>query len=106
MANQLAIARGFKPKPEFHQQLLSGFGSSIAEYDFSDFEQRRTSVERINSLVAEATAGNIEDLLLEEDVDAQTRLVLINAIYYKGELVTKTSQSLHLDLFLFRLLTG
>ena len=34
-ANQLAVARGFKPKPAFSQLLGQAFQSAIAEYDFS-----------------------------------------------------------------------
>ena len=34
-ANQLAVARGFKPEPAFSQLLGRAFQSSITEYDFA-----------------------------------------------------------------------
>jgi len=82
VANHLAVARGFKPKQEFSNILARGFGSDIREYDFGT--NRDNSVFEINKFVYERTNGKIEDLLLEQDVDELTRLVLINAIYFKA----------------------
>jgi len=82
VANHLAVARGFKPKQEFSNILARGFGSDIREYDFGT--NKENSVFEINKFVYERTNGKIEDLLLEQDVDELTRLVLINAIYFKA----------------------
>jgi len=82
VANHLAVARGFKPKQEFSNILARGFGSDIREYDFGT--NRDNSVFEINKFVYERTNGKIEDLLLDQDVDELTRLVLINAIYFKA----------------------
>jgi len=82
VANHLAVARGFKPKQEFRQILADGFGSDIKEYDF--VTDKDNSVRKINNLVLEKTNGKVEDLLLEQDVDELTRLVLINAVYFKA----------------------
>jgi len=82
VANHLAVARGFKPKQEFSNILARGFGSDVREYDFGT--NRDNSVFEINKFVYERTNGKIEDLLLEQDVDELTRLVLINAIYFKA----------------------
>ena len=40
---------------------------------------------RINEWVAERTAERIKDVLPEDSVDPDTRLVLLNAIYFKGD---------------------
>jgi len=82
VANHLAVAAGFKPKQEFSNILTRGFGSDIKEYDFGT--DKENSVFEINKLVLEKTGGKIEDLLLEQDVDTLTRLVLINAVYFKA----------------------
>jgi len=82
VANHLAVARGFKPKQEFSNILARGFGSDIREYDFGT--NKENSVFEINKFVYERTNGKIEDLLLDQDVDELTRLVLINAIYFKA----------------------
>eukprot|EP00091_Calanus_sinicus_P024923 TRINITY_DN922_c0_g1_i2.p1 TRINITY_DN922_c0_g1~~TRINITY_DN922_c0_g1_i2.p1 ORF type:complete len:455 (-),score=111.63 TRINITY_DN922_c0_g1_i2:93-1457(-) len=82
VANHLAVARGFKPKQEFRKILADGFGSDIKEYDFAT--DKDNSVRKINNLVLEKTNGKVEDLLLEQDIDELTRLVLINAVYFKA----------------------
>jgi len=82
VANHLAVARGFKPKQSFIRLLGDGFGSNIREYDFG--LNKENSVRQINDLVSEKTNGKIEDLLLEQDIDELTRLVLINAVYFKA----------------------
>eukprot|EP00092_Neocalanus_flemingeri_P019732 GFUD01021372.1.p1 GENE.GFUD01021372.1~~GFUD01021372.1.p1 ORF type:complete len:543 (+),score=83.50 GFUD01021372.1:490-2118(+) len=82
VANHLAVARGFKPKQAFSRLLGNGFGADIKEYDFGT--NKDNSVRQINDLVSQSTNGKIEDLLLEEDIDELTRLVLINAVYFKA----------------------
>jgi len=82
VANHLAVAKGFKPKQRFRSLLNSGFSSDIKEYDFGVNKEK--SVQQINDFVAQRTNGKIEDLLLEEDVDELTQLVLINAVYFKA----------------------
>merc|ERR1712079_165673 len=82
VANHLAVAAGFKPKQEFSNILTRGWGSDIKEYDFGT--DKENSVFEINKYVLERTGGKIEDLLLEQDVDTLTRLVLINAVYFKA----------------------
>ena len=39
---------------------------------------------QINNLVSQKTEGKIQDLLLEQDVDTLTKMILINVIYFKG----------------------
>jgi len=82
-ANQMAVARGFKPKPVFNQLLGRAFQSTISEYDFAD--NRELAVQQINNLVSQKTEGKIQDLLLEQDVDALTKMILINVIYFKAQ---------------------
>jgi len=82
VANHLAVARGFKPKQSFNRLLGDGFGSDIKEYDFG--VNKDNSVRQINDFVSQKTNGKIEELLLEQDIDELTRLVLINAVYFKA----------------------
>jgi len=82
-ANQLAVARGFKPKPAFNQLLGQVFQSTITEYDFVN--NRGDAVQQINNLVSQKTEGLIQDLFLEQDVDSSTKMILINVIYFKAQ---------------------
>ncbi|XP_061002216.1 serpin B6-like isoform X1 [Dama dama] len=56
-----------------------------AEMEELDFVRAtKESVKHINTWVAEKTDGKIRDLLAANSVDSLTRLVLVNAIYFKG----------------------
>jgi len=81
-ANLLAVATGFKPKAQYNNDLLRGFKSEIREFDFGT--DRENSVREINNFVAEKTNDKIQDLLGEGDVGPLTRLVLVNAVYFKA----------------------
>jgi len=80
-ANELALAQGFKPKPAFTRSLGNGF--NVREYDFVN--NKIDSVRQINENIQQNTGNHITDLLLEDDVDEFTQLVLLNAIYFKAQ---------------------
>merc|ERR1711963_244624 len=81
-ANLLAVANSFKPKIEFRSSLNSGFQSDIREFDFGS--NNLGSVQEINQYVEDVTNQKIKDLLANDDVDGLTRMVLINAVYFKA----------------------
>ncbi|XP_063729885.1 leukocyte elastase inhibitor-like [Eleginops maclovinus] len=56
-----------------------------AELESVDFQTNAEAVRvNINGWVEEQTQGKIKDLLAEDKVDSSTILVLVNAIYFKG----------------------
>merc|ERR1712020_615314 len=81
-ANLLAVANSFKPKIEFRTNLNGGFQSDIREFDFGS--NSLASVQEINKYVEDVTNQKIKDLLANDDVDGLTRMVLINAVYFKA----------------------
>merc|ERR1712110_1180811 len=81
-ANLLAVADNFKPKREYRTSLNSGFQSDIREFDFGS--NSLGSVQEINRYVEDVTNQKIKDLLANDDVDSLTRMVLINAVYFKA----------------------
>merc|ERR1711963_699798 len=81
-ANLLAVASSFKPKIEFRTNLNNGFQSDIREFDFGS--NSLASVQEINQYVEDVTNQKIKDLLANDDVDGLTRMVLINAVYFKA----------------------
>merc|ERR1711910_86290 len=81
-ANLLAVANSFKPKIEFRTNLNNGFQSDIREFDFGS--NSLASVQEINNYVEDVTNQKIKDLLANDDVDGLTRMVLINAVYFKA----------------------
>ncbi|XP_068850356.1 serpin B6-like isoform X2 [Capricornis sumatraensis] len=58
------------------------YQAEMEELDFVSASEE--SRKRINTWVAEKTEGKIRDLLPENSLNPMTRLVLVNAIYFKG----------------------
>ena len=82
VANALWGQEGYPFLEEFLALLERHYGAGLERVDFqNDAEAARQA---INAWVAEQTEGRIEDLLAEGDVDALTRLVLTNAIYFQA----------------------
>lgn len=80
IANRLWVAKGFTLLPDFTQK-VSSFGATAPEP--VDFAQPRTR-ETINAWVSEQTRAKIPELLPSGSLDARTKLVVTNAIWFKG----------------------
>ncbi|MFC7079749.1 serpin family protein [Halorussus caseinilyticus] len=71
------------PFREAYLDLLDAYyGAGLRLADFTGDPE--TARERINSWVAERTDDRIENLLPRESIDAATRLVLTNAVYFSA----------------------
>ncbi len=68
--------------PDFLQLVKDNYGAGLQQVDFARAEDARRA---INDWVAHQTADKIKDLLHPGDVSPRTRLVLTNAIYFKGD---------------------
>jgi serpin B len=82
VANRLWSDKTFTVKDDFKDAAASAFGAGVEPVDFAHAPDvaRRT----INAWVAEKTANKIPDLLAEGAVDRRARLVVTNAVYFKG----------------------
>ncbi len=82
LANRLWGQRGYNFLPEFLEATERCYGARLAEVDFcAAAEEARL---QINAWVEEQTAEKIRDLIPAGMLDPLTRLVLTNAIYFKG----------------------
>jgi serpin B len=81
-ANALWGQQGYHFLPAFETLLQRSYGAAFEEVDFQGAaeEARRT----INAWVAKQTRDKIQDLIARGVLDSSTRLVLTNAIYFKG----------------------
>jgi serpin B len=86
VANALWGQKGYEFKPAFTQLLQNNYGARLKDVDFAKTEQARKT---INDWVAQQTKDKIKDLIPPGAVDNLTRLVLTNAIYFKGKWETK-----------------
>ena len=83
VANRLWTDTSFPLKTDFTSAVESAFGATVAPVDFvkaPDVTRRA-----INTWVAEKTADKITDLMPEGSIDRRTRVVVTNAIYFKGK---------------------
>ena len=83
VANRLWGQKGYGFLPDFLGLLKTHYGAGIEEVDFvGDTEAARKT---INGWVEEQTKDKIKELLKPGVLDTMTRLVLTNAIYFKGQ---------------------
>jgi len=86
-ANSLWIQEGLKLNSEFLESNKKFYSSSINFTNFSlNPEKSRTT---INQWVENNTNNKIKNLLQPSSVDNSTRLVLVNALYFKGAWLNK-----------------
>lgn len=82
IANSLWPQQGYPFLPEYLDFIKSGYGAGITPLDYpGDTEGARQT---INRWVEETTRAKIKDLIAPGALDSLTRLVLVNAIYFKG----------------------
>jgi serpin B len=91
VANALWAQQGVHLQPEFVSVMHTYYSGNFRMVDFA---QTATSRATINRWVAYKTAGKISQLLQPDDIDARTRLVLTNAVYFKGKWTTPFEESL------------
>lgn len=82
IANQVYVQQGYAIKKNFQEVAVQKFLSSIESIDFS---KKNEAAARINQLVKEKTYNKITDLIKPDMLGADSRVILINAIYFKGD---------------------
>ena len=83
IANALWGQKGFGFKPEYVEKVRANYGASLTELDFAaDPDTCRAT---INHWVEQQTQDRIKNLLGPDTVPPSTKLVLTNAIYFKGD---------------------
>ena len=84
VANRLWGQKGYPIRPEFLALTRQQYG---AEMLLVDFAQAEAASREINQWVEQQTNGKIKDLIPPASLNALTRLVLTNAVYFKGDWV-------------------
>lgn len=91
LANRLFGQKDYGFLPEFTKELASWFQAPLEELDFQ--ANPEACRKRINDWVAEQTRKMIKDLIPSGALHDKTRLVLANAIHFKGEWLTPFSKN-------------
>ncbi len=84
VANRLWGQKGFAIRPEFLALTRQQYGAEMLLLDFAEPEAARA---KVNHWVEQQTNDKIKDLIPKGTFDDLTRLVLTNAIYFKGDWV-------------------
>ena len=85
-ANTLWPSEEYEFLEEFLALVKKFYGALISPINYDDEEAAR---HMINAWVEEKTQNKIKDLISPGVLDSLTRLVLVNAIYFKGEWATR-----------------
>jgi len=83
VANRLFGEKAFAFDPDYLARTRAAFGAPLEAIDFRTAPE--AARQHINAWVAEQTADRIKDLVAPGGVNADTRLVLTNAIYFLGD---------------------
>ncbi|XP_054577536.1 leukocyte elastase inhibitor-like [Eptesicus fuscus] len=90
LANRLYGEKSYEFLPEFLASTQKMYGAELASVDFQRASEDARKV--INEWVKGQTEGKIPELLAPGVVDNITKLVLVNAIYFKGNWQEKFSK--------------
>lgn len=83
MANRLYGQKGYAFRKDFLKAVRRHYAADLEVVDFK--KKAEAARKRINAWVAKVTKKKILDLIPAGGVDVTTRLVLVNAIYFKGK---------------------
>ncbi|CAG9793500.1 unnamed protein product [Diatraea saccharalis] len=81
VANSIFVADSFEINPSYKRIARNDFGSELIPMKFN---RPAVAAQKINNWVASKTNKKIDQLLTPEAVAADTQLVLVNAVYFKG----------------------
>ncbi|KAI8420405.1 hypothetical protein MSG28_008903 [Choristoneura fumiferana] len=81
VANKVYLQKGGELKPGIEKDAKKVFQSSLDQLDFNDSE---AAANTINNWVAQQTNDKITNIVSPDMMTEDTRLVLVNAIYFQG----------------------
>lgn len=95
VANRLFGREGYEFLPEFVDRTKADWEAPLETLNFARPERAR---EKINAWVEEQTRERIKDLIPPEGVNRNTRLVLVNALFFKAAWMHEFSPALTANL--------
>ncbi|GAI09947.1 unnamed protein product, partial [marine sediment metagenome] len=84
LANAIWAQEDFSFLPDYLARVEKYYDAPLSLLDFVETSNREESRKKINHWVEEKTNNRIQDLIQPGILDASTRLVLTNAIYFNG----------------------
>lgn len=90
IANSLWPQKDYRLLPEYLRLIKRYYGVSITPVDYVKATEKARTL--INSWVEKKTKDKIKDLIRQGDLDSMTVLILVNAIYFKGNWASQFDQ--------------
>lgn len=90
IANRLYVKSGYQIKQTFRDTIVKKFNFDISSMDFA---QSVASANEINAFVESNTNNRIKDLIKAASLNQDTRLVGVNAVYFKDDWKHKFQKS-------------
>ncbi|XP_055327299.1 serpin B10-like [Paramacrobiotus metropolitanus] len=85
MVNGAFVEKHFPIRESYLSEFENSFGALCQSVSFvPDGDNDDDGVARVNEFVMQHTRGKIRDILSPSDVNDQTRLILVNALYFKA----------------------
>ena len=81
VANALWIKDGYKIKQDYLDAVKTHYSNTVDNVDFVTDD----GINKINSWVREKTNDKIENILVPGSTDELTRMIITNAVYFKGK---------------------
>ncbi|XP_050498903.1 ovalbumin-related protein X-like [Diabrotica virgifera virgifera] len=81
-ANKIYLAQNFLISKEFNDTAVNIYDAEVQNLDF---ENAHEAANTINSWVEQKTNNKIKDLIDSETLTSDTKLVLVNALYFTGQ---------------------
>ncbi|XP_062900951.1 serpin I2-like [Mobula hypostoma] len=81
LANAIYIQNGYPISQQYLHNIQEFFNNTVRTVNFQDFT---SAANIINTWVANETNGKIKNLISSQSFSPLTKLVLVNAIYFKG----------------------
>jgi len=92
-SNALWMQENFAFREDYKKIITENYSGALNTADFKNDKNREAAIGKINQWVSEETNGKIENLILPGSLPSLTRLVLVNAIYFKGNWQNKFSEN-------------
>nr|XP_003703429.2 PREDICTED: antichymotrypsin-2-like isoform X1 [Megachile rotundata]XP_012141559.1 PREDICTED: antichymotrypsin-2-like isoform X1 [Megachile rotundata] len=86
IANAICVQDGFELLPEFSMVATEAYQSEVLTMDF---ESKADATNEINQWIKTKTNNKISNLISEDSIDDDMKLIMINAIYFNGNWLHK-----------------
>lgn len=86
IANRIYYKRGYEIRPSYYKIAKCKFFSSALPLNFA---HSTVSANLINKWVSQQTNNKIRDLIAAGSLTGNTRLILVNAVYFKNSWATR-----------------